>query len=226
MVRLFLILAILASLTACAGVSQMREEVRRSVSTAANPSVRVENTVGGVRVTVSSKHEVDVDAIKSGSSADDLRNILVDVQSQGGTVTITTKYRNFASGGVRYAISVPAGASLNVDNATGAVNVEGVEGDVTAATQTGEIVADLGRVAGRRAVDLSATTGSVRLIIDPASDATVDARSVVGDFKSDFPGLSVDRENVVGSRASGKIGGGSASIRLNTTAGAIALRRS
>jgi DUF4097 and DUF4098 domain-containing protein YvlB len=74
-------------------------------------------------------------------------------------------------------------------------------------------------------VDLTATTGSVRLAIDALSDARVEAQSKVGSFSSDFPSITMSRENVVGMSASGTIGKGRATIHLATTTGSISLRR-
>lgn len=222
----FLTLAVLSTaLLACSG-AQFRETVHKSVATGAAPVVHVDNSVGSIQITGWQKQTIDIEAVKTGMSVDAVRNIDIDVQSQGNTVTIATKYRSFGNGGVRYTISVPAGASLDVKNATGTIRIENVDGDVTAATQTGEVNATLGRVAQRRAIDLTATTGSVRLDIDPHSDARVEAATTVGSVSSDFPSVASTRQNVVGASASGTIGHGSASIRLTTTTGSIALRRS
>ena len=86
------------------------------------------------------------------------------------------------------------------------------------------IAANVGRVGGDRSIDLRATTGAVTLTIAPGSSATVEANSTVGDFASDVPGMTGEREHIVGARGVGTIGSGSARIRLTTTTGAIALR--
>lgn len=225
MMRWLALAAFPIALTACSG-TQFRESVHKSVTAGAAPHVHIDNSVGEVNVTGSQSHVIDIEAVKSGTSPEAVRNIDIDVQSQGDTVTIATKYRNFASGGVRYTISVPAGASLDIDNTTGAIHVDGVDGDLTASTQTGEIVANAGRVAARRAIDLTATTGAIKLGIDPHSDARVDASTTIGDVRSDFDSVESARQNVTGASASGTIGNGSASIRLKTTTGAIVLRHS
>ncbi len=225
MVRWLALAGLSIAFAACSG-TQVREPFHQSVSTGAAPSVRIDNAVGEIRVTGWQKHSIEIDAVKSGMSADAVRNIDIDVQLRGDTVTIATKYRGFASGGVAYTISLPAGSSLLVNNATGTIGINGVDGNVTAGTQTGEVDASVGRVTGRRAIALTATTGSVRLHIDPNSDARVDAQTRIGDVTSDFPSISTSRQNVVGAAASGTIGSGTGTIRLTTTTGAIALRRS
>lgn len=213
------------ALAACGG-TQVREPFHQSVSTGAAPLVRVDNSVGEIRVSGWQNHSIEIDAVKSGMSVDAVRNIDIDVQTQGNTVTVETKYRSFGSGGVRYTISVPAGSSLDVSNTTGAIHIDAVDGDVTAGTQTGQVDASVGRVTGRRAIELTATTGSVRLDVDQNSDARVDARTTVGDVGSDFPSVASSRQNVVGAAASGTIGAGTGTIHLTTTTGSVALRRS
>jgi DUF4097 and DUF4098 domain-containing protein YvlB len=113
---------------------------------------------------------------------------------------------------------------VQVGNVAGSVSVGGVTGDVSVETQAGTIDATLGRVDGNRSIDLRATTGTITLRIARESSATVNAESTVGSFSSDAPEIVQSRENVVGVRASGNLGSGTARIRLNTTTGAIALR--
>jgi len=126
-------------------------------------------------------------------------------------------------GGVRYRIVVPAGASLQVSNLAGAVDVTGVRGNIDVVTQAGEITVDAGRVSGDRSISLRATTGAVRLTVARQSSARVEAYSTVGDFSTDVPGVSQQRQNIVGARGSGTIGSGSGRISLTTTTGAIVL---
>jgi hypothetical protein len=228
MIRRLGFVTILFAITAtgCIGGTQVRERFHQAVPAPAAPLVRIDNSVGEVRVKGWQRHTVDIEAIKSASSEEALNNIEIAVQSQGNTITIATKYHGFGNGGVRYVISVPQAASLDVNNSTGTVRIDGVSGNVAAVTQTGEVNADLGRVAGQRSVDLTATTGSVRLTVGADSDARVEAKTSIGDVSSDFDSIVSERRNVVGASASGRIGNGSASIRLTTTTGAISLRRS
>jgi len=226
MSRLLPVAALLA-LAACNGSFEERvhEDVHQTIAAAPAAAVHVENVAGGVRVVGWSKPAVDIVATKYGYDEQELRAITIDVRKEGDAVYITTRYGGGThSGGVRYRIAVPAGASLDISNTAGSVDFSGVSGNVKVETQAGEITADAGRVAGNRSIDLQATTGAITLAIAPGSSATVDGTSTVGDFASDVPGVTKSRENIVGMRASGRIGSGSAQIRLNTTTGAIALR--
>jgi len=221
-IRSLALATIWIALSGCSG-TQVREHVHKSISVGSAPSVRIDNAVGQIRVTGWQQNTIDIEAVKDGMSLDAVRNIDIDVQTNGNDVTIATKYHGFGNGGVAYTISVPAGSSLDIANSTGEIRIEGVDGDVKATAQTGSVVVNAGRVSAKRSIDLTATTGSIKLAIDSHSDARVDARASLGDVKSDFPSVESSRQNVVGASASGTIGRGSASIRLTTTTGSIAL---
>ena len=218
-----LIAALLA--TGCTGFSEhARETVHQSV--AGMPAiVRVHNVAGTVRVDGSARAAVDVEATKFASGETELRSIHVDVHKEGNEVVVATTYEGSThGGGVRYKITVPSAAAVDIDNVAGAVDVAGVSGDLSVETQAGRITADCGRVDGNRSIDLDATTGAIDLTLARDSSATVDARSTVGHISSELSEIVAQRENFVGASATGKIGNGNARIRLTTTTGAISLR--
>jgi hypothetical protein len=226
MTRLFSVVA-LAALAACSGSydERVREEFHQATPASATAVVHVTNIAGSVRVEGWNKPSVDVQATKYGYDAQELRSITIGVRKEGDAIFVTTTYGSgMHRGGVRYRIFVPAGASLKISNVAGAIEAAGVRGNVTVETQAGEIVADLGTVSENRSIDLQATTGAIQLSIAPDSNARIEAHSTVGAFSSDIPDVVQSRENIVGARAGGKIGSGSAHIRLATTTGAIMLR--
>jgi Putative adhesin len=218
-------LAAAAVLTACGLGPDLRESVHQTLPASGTAVVHVTNVVGEVRVSPWKRNAVDINATKFGHSMADLNRVAIDARSDSGNVTIATKYSGGSGGGgVSYTLQVPENASLEIENVTGTVALEGVLGNVSATTQTGEITARLGRVAGNRTVDLGATTGSIKLSIAPDSSARIDASSIIGSFSSDFPDISTNRSNVVGTTATGTVGSGSATIRLHATTGSIVLR--
>ena len=219
--------AALLALYACAGSfgERVHEQFHQAIDSGATPIVHVENIAGTVQIAVWAKPVVNIVATKYGSDASDLRSITISVNRAGNGIFVVTTYGDGDhGGGVRYRISVPAGASVQVGNVAGAVSVGAVTGNVNVETQAGSIEANLGRVDGDRAIDLRATTGAITVRIARESNATVNAESTVGGFSSDVSGIEQSHENVVGVRASGTIGSGTARIRLSTTTGAIALR--
>jgi hypothetical protein len=217
----------LLALCACTGSfgERAHEQFHRAIDSGATPIVHVDNIAGTVAIVAWPKPVVNIVATKYGYDASELRSVTISVNRDGDGIFVVTTYAGGNhSGGVRYRISVPAGASVQVGNVAGSVSVGRVTGNVSVETQAGTIDATLGRVDGDRSVDLRATTGTVTLRIARESSATVTAESTVGSFSSDAPGIVQSQQNVVGVRAGGKLGSGSAHIQLNTTTGAIALR--
>jgi DUF4097 and DUF4098 domain-containing protein YvlB len=217
----------LLALCACGGSSgeRVHEQFHRAIDSGATPVLHVDNIAGAVAIEAWAKPVVNIVATKYGYDASELRTVNINVNREGDGIFVVTTYSGGNhSGGVRYRISVPAGASVQVGNVAGSVSVGGVTGNVSVETQAGTIDATLGRVDGDRSIDLRATTGAITLRIRHESSATVSAESTVGSFSSDVPGIVQSRENVVGVRANGTLGSGSARIRLNTTTGSIALR--
>lgn len=216
---------VLFALAACSAGDRVHEETQRTIPVSNAPNLNVRNVAGVVRIESWQKPTVAVKATKYGYDAGDLRNVTIDVHQEGDTVVVATKYSgDTRGGGVDYQIFVPDGASANVHNVAGAVDLTGVRGNIVVETQAGQITADLGKVEGDRSIALSATTGAIELTIARDSSASVEVTSTVGHFSSSFPAISQSSENIVGTRASGKIGSGSATIRLSTTVGAIELR--
>ncbi|HEY1884203.1 MAG TPA: DUF4097 family beta strand repeat-containing protein [Candidatus Cybelea sp.] len=217
------------ALTLCACTAaygeRVHEQFHQTLESGNSPSVTVDNVAGTVTIQTWTKASVDVSATKYGYDASQLRGITIGVSSGAAGISIKTHYESDDhSGGVRYTITVPVASSLDVGNVAGSVRVAGVTGNVIVETQAGTVDALLGRVDGNRSIDLRATTGTIALRIARDSSASVEAQSVVGSFSSDFPGIGQSRENIVGSRAAGKIGAGTARIRLATTTGAISIR--
>ncbi len=215
------------ALAACSGSfgDRVQEQFAQSVAAGPATAVHVNNVAGEIRIRGWHQPRVDVKATKYGNDMEDLRSIAIVVRTGAGGISISTNYTGSShNGGVRYVISVPAAAPIDVSNIAGTVDISGARGNVTVQTQAGTIDADVGRVDGSRAIDLSATTGTIRLAVASDSSATVSSTSTVGAFSSNFPNIAETRENVVGSRAEGRIGSGSATIHLSTTTGAITLR--
>lgn len=205
MVRGFFAVAALM-LCACSVGERVHEKFHQRLDSGTAPSVKVDNVAGTVAIETWAKPSVDVSATKYGYDASELGGITIDVGRAPDGISIKTRYEgDNHNGGVRYTIA-------------------GVTGNVAVETQAGTIDAQLGRVEGDRSIDLRATTGTVTLRIARDSSASLEARSVVGSFATDFPGIDQSRENIVGSRAGGKIGAGAARIRLATATGAISIR--
>ena len=230
MVRRVAALISLLGFAACNGAmngDRVREQYHRSIYAGLSPLVTITNVAGAVRIEGWSNQAIDVAATKYGYDAADVHGIAIDFDaSQEGLIAIKTRYdHGVHGGGVRYLVHVPPLASVQISNTAGMVEVVGVRGDVTVKTQAGEITVNAGPVGGNRSIDLTATTGAVNLSMASSSSATVQASSTIGDITSDFPNVTVRRENLVGARGGGTIGSGDAHVVVRTTTGAITLRQ-
>lgn len=228
MLRVVIVFSLL-SLCACSGAfgERYHKAFHSEFQSGATPPIHIDNIAGSVEIEPWSKPVIDIDATKYGYDADEVNRIKIAVRVDAvGNVFVATQYSGTThNGGVRYHIRVPSGAALHIENVAGTVSVGAVTGNLIVETQAGTIDASVGRVEGDRLIDLSATTGTITLKIARDSSATVDAQSTVGGFSSDFPSVTETRQNIVGSRASGKIGAGAARIRLATDTGAIDLKQ-
>ena len=130
---------------------------------------------------------------------------------------------------------------LTVDS--GELSLRGVPGDVTLLTRDKEIeIAGVsgavrvtnrnGRVVVRSAqppaspIEIENERGSIELFLPGASGFQITASARKGDITSDFSGLDSQRDHGPDETLSGSVGNGRAHIRLTTSYGTIAIRRS
>lgn len=190
--------------------------------------LRVENIAGSITVDAWNRPEVDVRALEYGVDQPAIDRTHVDVSRSGSTIYVATRYdknESFFSNNngaeVDYTIHVPANIGVSLTNVSGPTAIAGVTGDVTATEISGRLDASLGRVTGSRNVNLEAVSGRITARIGRNSDARVDASTISGDVSLFFP--SNMQHGVVGNAANGTIGAGSASMKLHTVSGSIAV---
>jgi DUF4097 and DUF4098 domain-containing protein YvlB len=223
------------------------EVVDQSYPLAAGGSVALENVNGDVSIEVWERSEVRVYAVKSASSPELLDELQVKVDAGNNAVRIDTHYPSMRGSDhghgrftkVEYTLTVPRTAMLDdIDLVNGNLTVVGVEGGVDATTVNGNIMlqkcagsADLGTVNGgieahvdRLVFDdrvyLESVNGQLDLYLDSSVGADLRADSVNGKLKNDF-GLDIRKGKYVGSDFHGSIGGGGATVALETVNGSI-----
>lgn len=239
--------------------SQTREEVReefhQTYPLSAMGRVSVENINGAVHLMGWDRNEVKVDAIKTAYTRERLAEAQIRVDATADSIRIRTeypdqnlsftnkegrRYNNPAS--VEYTISVPRAARIeSVQLVNGALDIEGVTGDVNASCVNGQIkarglagVTKLSTVNGRleaafdqldesKIITLGSVNGQIVLIIPSDANAEVRANTVHGGIKNDF-GLPVRDGEYVGHSLAGTLGRGGARIKLNNVNGAITIR--
>ena len=202
---------------------------------------QLQNVNGSVNVSAWEREEVEVYAIKTAQSDPrDLDRVQIEVQSQGDTVRVETRYPqdDAVAVYVEYHIRVPHRCELRrISTVNGFVRVFGVEGsgdlrtvngnvDVfdssgrfSARTTNGNVRIALHGLEGSGPLSLETVNGTVELGLPGDAGADLEVLSLNGDFRSELPVLV---KNSVGARGfRGRLGRGGGPLRIHTVNGAI-----
>jgi hypothetical protein len=243
-------LVTLLALLSCAPASSAAEPQRPTRAPAAGPApaldakadldwrgdvdaLQLGTVVGDVKITRATGPKARVRAFKSGPDADRVR---IEVDEHDGRVSVHAEYpeRGDIDARVDFVVEVPGGVELEANVVTGDVDVKGVDAalavksvngdiatagspDVQVSTVNGSVVVNLPKAARRAQLD--AVNGRLEVRLPKTLGASLRASTLNGSIDSDFP-LHRDRE-LVGSRATGKLGDGKATVTLETVNGRI-----
>ena len=219
----FAALAVLPTV-GCSSVfgDDVRENFHQVVPAA--QTLQVSNAVGTVELDAWNKSTIEIDAVKRGSSVDDVRAIAIHVQPQGSTLVINTDFSGSSSNRkVEYTIHAPARTNLDIDESVGAIKSTGFTANVREHAGTGAIETAMAAAGGAQRIVLDTSVGAIKLTLPASANAKVTASASVGGVKSDFP-LDVST-TTVGANANGSIGSGSATIDLSVATGGIRILR-
>lgn len=221
-----------------------RATVDETRGLAANGELSLENTNGSVRLVAWDEAKVRVEATKRARSERALDELKVEIEGEGGRVTVRTRYPRphwmGGAGSVEYRVSVPRNARVRVGNVNGRVEVDGVLGAVRASTVNGSVdltrvggaieasavnggvEADVARLDPSSRSELHTTNGSVRVTLPRDASADVEAHTVNGGVSCDFDlsGSSKSRRKI-----EGRIGAGGARFELGTVNGSARVER-
>jgi hypothetical protein len=203
---------------------------------------------GGITVRGWDRDEVLVRArvraqARTGEEARELAS-QVSVVTEGGRIRSEgPRWENWDRRGwtVSYEVFVPRRTDLDLTSVNGGLNVSEVEGELQLSTTNGGISLErvAGSVRGRTTngaldvrltgdrwngsgLDLETTNGSVTLTIPEDYSARLETRTQNGGMSIDFP---ITLQGRIGKRIETNLGGGGAPIRVETTNGAIRIRR-
>ena len=200
--------------------------------------IDISTVLGDVKIRAGSGKTVQVHGTKSGKDAAD---VTIEAHVRGDTVVIAPKYPRRGDNDVRvdFVVELPASVEVEAKSVNGKVVAEGVSAPVSLSTVDGDIVVTAcgdvrgnavnGRVQvalpkrGAKRVELEAVNGELELRMAEGTGAQVRADTVSGKIRSDFP-LS-QRDEVVGSHATGTIGDGSVAVELSTVNGPIRIAK-
>jgi DUF4097 and DUF4098 domain-containing protein YvlB len=232
---------------------ELTEEFHQTYPITADGRVSLQNINGGVRISAWDRNEVKVDAVKRAYTQERLQEAKIKVDSGAAYLRIETEYpeynwrddgtRHENPANVEYTLTVPRGARLeDVDLINGALTVEGVSGPVHASSINGRVRASglagtvnlsvingtleatLDRLSDAGTVTLSSVNGPLVVTLPSDSNATVRANTLHGPINNDF-NLPVREGEYIGRDLEGRLGQGSARVRLSNVNGSITIRR-
>jgi hypothetical protein len=223
-------------------------EWRKTYELAPGGQVKISNVNGKIDVSPSTGSTVEVVAQKvaRGANAETAKAALDRVEirdeSSSSSVSIETKiprgggWFEMGSVQVKYMVRVPADAEVSFTTVNGGVEINGLNGRITASTTNGGVVArgvsgsivaettnggvevDLARLAEGGA-KLSCTNGGIVLRLPRESKATISASITNGGI--DTGGLTLQTTQNSRRRLEGQMNGGGAPIEIHGTNGGI-----
>lgn len=151
----------------------------RTFAVTGAPRVTINTFDGHVTIHGWDKQEVTYNATKGANSEESLKDISIEAQQQqGNTISITANNNDEDSGTVNFDVYVPRQSTLHVSSGDGALNLEGVTGQITLRSGDGPIeVAN-----GGGQLQVNTGDGVIRIM---KFDGQVDARTGDGAINLD-----------------------------------------
>ena len=251
--------AALCGLVLAAAVAAPAQDWSWDGRVAPGQAVEIKGINGGVKALAAAGDRVEVTAVKKGRRSDPALVQIKTVEHAGG-VTICAVYPTpegqapnecrSGEGGrmssqnndveVIFMVRIPAGVGFVGRNVNGAVEAEGLSGDVDVSTVNGEvrlsttgkaqaetvngsITAAAGRADGTEPLSFKTVNGSIALDLPANASAELQAETVNGEIRCEFPLHGPSR--LSRRHLSGTIGGGGRPLALETVNGSITLRK-
>jgi len=150
----------------------------RTFAVSGSPRITLNTFDGQVTIRGWDKQEVTYTATKAAHDEDTLKDISIESQQQGEAVSITATNNDQESGSVNFELYVPRQSTLHVSSGDGALNLEGVKGQITLRSGDGPIEVSNG--GGQLQVNTG--DGVIRVI---KFEGQVDARTGDGEINLD-----------------------------------------
>jgi len=150
----------------------------RTFTVSGAPRVTINTFDGHVTVHGWDKPEVAYTAVKGSRDEESLKGITIQAEQQGDVISIITQKPDDQSGTVNFDVYVPRQSSLHVSSGDGALNLDGVTGQITLRSGDGPI--DVANGGGQLQVNTG--DGVIRII---KFDGQVDARTGDGAINLD-----------------------------------------
>ena len=161
------------------GWGKYTSQETRTFTVNGSPRVTLTTFDGQVKIHGWDKSEVSYTATKYAHDEESLKQISIQAQQQGQAITVNATNDNHHSGSVHLDVYVPRQSTLHVSSGDGALNLDGVNGQITLRSGDGPI--DVANGGGQLVVNTG--DGVIRVI---KFDGQVDART--GDGAIDLNG--------------------------------------
>lgn len=212
----------------------------------ANGIIRLENVNGSVEIIGWDKSEVLLEAEKTANTEEGLTKVTLDINADDNALRVKTKYeKNWKfwqslNVQVHYKLKVPAhvtlekievvNADVKISGVKGPVDVDSVNGSITATdleasgkfdTTNGSITASYAKFGPSIGeVSLDTTNGSCTVKLPADAAFKLDASTVNGKVKCDFP---ITLEKSGRSKLRGTVNGGGLTVKLDSVNGGLSV---
>lgn len=160
---------------------QQTEPFSKTVALGKTGAVVIGNVSGDIVVTGGAGDQVAIEAVKKGRTAEDLKNVQIDVVTSQGRVEITTRYpllNRHTNASVSYTVTVPRGASVRAKSVSGDIRITTIDGELWADTVSGDVnIAQAGSLEGAKSVSGDVTVKGA------SAAGTISVDSVSGDLE-------------------------------------------
>jgi DUF4097 and DUF4098 domain-containing protein YvlB len=166
------------------GYKGLTQRESKTFSVAGSPRVNIVTFDGAITVRGWDKPEVSYTATKRGGDEQELKQVAIQTEQQGSSVSIIAKSGE-RSGSASLEVNVPRNSTLHVSSQDGELNLEGVSGEITLRTGDGSIKV----TNGGGQLQVNTGDGEIRIA---SFDGQVDARTGDGSISLDgkFTGLA------------------------------------
>jgi DUF4097 and DUF4098 domain-containing protein YvlB len=259
---LVFLLAVVFASPDVTSAAKVKKNVHKSFSLEMGGKVSVANTNGNIEIVSWDKETVDIQAeivVKHNSRKraeeylelveihfdhnSDNVDIEVDHPNRNGSGVLSWLFGNGRpNASVNFQIKVPEKADLKIKTVNGAIEIEGVsgemdtrstnggirltniEGSVSSKSTNGGISVGLNKVGEFEKMSFSTTNGAIRISLPSDIRATLEASTVNGGVDTEFPIEVSGRFN--SKKIRGDLNGGGGLIYLKTVNGGITIRES
>jgi len=160
------------------GHGRFTSQETRTFSVTGSPRITINTFDGQVKIHGWDKSEVTYTATKHAPDEETLKQITINAQQMGQSISINAKQENDETGSVNLDVYVPRQSALHVSSGDGALNLEGVSGQITLRSGDGPIeVAN-----GGGQLEVNTGDGVIKVI---RFDGQVDARTGDGEIALD-----------------------------------------